>query len=209
MLFALMAATVPSTYSDEGVTTTGSGATGSFESGSDAELGSSGTGGAGAPGAASGPGGGAAGPGGGEAVASEGGAPGGGVGGGPVAGQQPCADRPVQIPGDPYSPPCFEFSGDNGGATAKGVTPEEVIVSARILNEKGFQQTLATLAGADIVDEPEDVKRTISALAEYFNSRMQFYGRKLAIKFYDGKGSGVNELQGAGQAEAEADAITV
>lgn len=121
---------------------------------------------------------------------------------------QACPDRAEQIPGDPYSPPCIQFSGDNGGATAKGVTPEEIIVSARILNEKGFQQTLATLAGAEIVDEPEDVKRTITALAEYFNSRMQMYGRKMAIKFYNGKGSGLNELQGAGQAEAEADAIT-
>jgi hypothetical protein len=82
-------------------------------------------------------------------------------------------------------------------------------VSARILNEKGFQQTLASLAGAEIVDEPDDVRRTISALAEYFNQRMQFYGRKLKVQFYDGKGSGVTELQGGGQAEAEADAITV
>ena len=207
VLFALMAATVPSTYSDQGLATTGSGGTGTFESGSDSEFGASGADGTAATGSP------ATGPGAEGGVAADGtsgpgaaAAPGGG--GGPVAGQQPCADRPMQIPGDPYSPPCFEFSGDNGGATAKGVTPEEIIVSARILNEKGFQQTLATLAGADIVDGPEDVKRTISALAEYFNSRMQFYGRKMSVNFYNGKGSGTSELQGAGQAEAEADAIT-
>ena len=35
---------------------------------------------------------------------------------------QSCPDRAEQIPGDPYSPPCIQFSGDNGGATAKGVT---------------------------------------------------------------------------------------
>lgn len=207
VLFALMAATVPSTYSDQGLATAGSGGTGAFESGSGSGSASNpGTAGIGDLDATGGPSGtapGAAGTGGGDVT---GGGAGGG-GGGPVAGQQPCADRPMQIPGDPYSPPCFEFSGDNGGVTAKGVTPEEIIVSARILDEKGFQQTLATLAGADIVDGPEDVKRTIAALAEYFNSRMQFYGRKMDINFYNGKGSGVNELQGAGQAEAEADAI--
>jgi len=209
VLFAVMAATVPSTYKDQGLATTGAGGTMEVGSGSATGSSGSGSGAAGTPGAGgtSGAPGGAAG-GGSGAGGPAGGAEGGSGGGGPVAGQQPCSDRPVQIPGDPYSPPCFEFSGDNGGATAKGVTPEEIIVSARILNEKGFQQTLATLAGADIVDGPADVKRTISALAEYFNSRMQFYGRKLSIKFYDGKGSGVNELQGAGQAEAEADAIT-
>ena len=112
------------------------------------------------------------------------------------------------MPGDPYSPPCIAFEGDNGGATAKGVTAEEIIVSARILNEKGFQQTLAQLAGADIVDEPEDVRRTIQAIADYFNQNFQFYGRTFEIVFYDGKGSGTIELQGGGQAEAEADAIT-
>jgi len=214
VLFALMAATVPSTYSDQGLATTGSGGgSGSFESGAGSDFDSSGSRGADTTGGASGTAdgaaaGGTAGTGAEGATGGGGGGGGGAGGGGPVAGQQPCADRPTQIPGDPYSPPCFEFTGDNGGATAKGVTPEEIIVSARILNEKGFQQTLATLAGADIVDGPEDVKRTISALAEYFNSRMQFYGRQMSIKFYNGKGSGVNELQGAGQAEAEADAIT-
>ena len=121
----------------------------------------------------------------------------------------PCAGREKQIAGDPYSPPCIAWEGDNGGATAKGVTPSEVIVSARILNEKGFQQQLATLAGAEITDRPEDVRRTMTALSEFFNKHYQFYGRKLAVKFYDGKGSGTTELLGGGQAEAEADATTV
>jgi hypothetical protein len=120
-----------------------------------------------------------------------------------------CAGREKQIQGDPYSPPCIAFEGDNGGATTRGVTPTEIKVSARILNEKGFQQQLATLAGAEITDTPEDVKRTISALAEFFNKHYQFYGRKIAINFYNGKGSGTTELLGGGQAEAEADATTV
>lgn len=120
-----------------------------------------------------------------------------------------CPDRNDQIPGDPYSPPCIAFSGDNGGATSRGVTGKEIIVAARILNEKGFQQTLAALAGAEITDEPADVKRTISAFADYFNRNFQFYGRKMAIKYYNGKGSGTDELLGGGQAEAQADAINV
>lgn len=203
LLFALMAALVPSTYSDTEVSSGAPGAAG----GSGAARAGAGSTGAGADAGATG----ATGPAGAGDIAGAGSVGDGGPSGsgGAGSGQQPCADRAEQIPGDPYSPPCFEFSGDNGGATAKGVTPEEVIVSARILDEKGFQQTLATLAGADIVDGPEDVKRTIGALAEYFNNRMQLYGRRLSVAFYDGKGSGVAELQGAGQAEAEADAITV
>jgi len=209
LLFAIMAATVPSTYRDAEASAGALGTTdgGLTETGDSTRSGLGTT--TGDDGTTGGPTGG--GGGGGDAVAAGGGGgtTGGGGGAAAPAASEGCPDRAEQIPGDPYSPPCIAFSGDNGGATAKGVTPEEVIVSARILNEKGFQQTLATLAGAEITDGPEDVKRTISALAQYFNDRMQFYGRKLAVKFYDGKGSSLNELQGAGQAEAEADAITV
>ncbi|MEA3076187.1 MAG: hypothetical protein QOF60_1095 [Actinomycetota bacterium] len=133
------------------------------------------------------------------------GAPAGQVAGGKTGA---CAGRDKQVPGDPYSPPCIAFEGNNGGTTAKGVTGTDIVVSARILNEKGFQQTLAELAGASITDQPEDIRRTISALAEYFNKRFQFYGRKINIQFYNGTGSSTKELLGGGQAEAEADATT-
>ena len=120
-----------------------------------------------------------------------------------------CPDRELQIPGDPYSPPCIAFQGDNGGATAQGVTPTEVIVSVRLLDEPGFDQTLARLAGADILDQPRDIQRTVAALAEYLNKRFQFYGRTLTPVFYKGAGAEVPELLGGGQAEAEADAVKV
>jgi hypothetical protein len=120
-----------------------------------------------------------------------------------------CPDRKQQVPGDPYSPPCVAFSGDNGGVTSRGVTATDITISARLLNEKGFQQTLAALAGADILDRPADIQRTVSALADYFNTHFQFYGRKLKVNFYNGAGSEINELLGGGQAEAEADAVKV
>ncbi len=120
-----------------------------------------------------------------------------------------CPDRDKQIQGDPYSPPCIAFSGSNGGGTSRGVTAKEIIVSARILDEKGFQQTLAALAGAEITDDPPDVRRTIQAFADYFNKYFQLYGRKIKMEFYNGKGSSTKELLGGGQAEAQADAINV
>ena len=130
-----------------------------------------------------------------------------GTPGGKVAKCPP--DRPMQVPGDPYSPPCIAFSGDNGGATHQGVTAKEIKVSYRLLNEKGFQQTLAELAGASLSDGPEDIKRTINGLAEYFNKRFQFYGRQIKFEFYNGQGSNTNELLGKGRDKAEADATKV
>ena len=119
-----------------------------------------------------------------------------------------CTGQKDQVNGDPYSPPCVAFSGENGGATSTGVTPTEIDVSYRSLNEKGFQQTLAELAGASLTDTPDTIKNTVTALAEYFNKRYQFYGRKIVIKFYNGVGSNTTELLGGGRDKAEADAET-
>jgi hypothetical protein len=119
---------------------------------------------------------------------------------------QPCNGQTLQVPGDPYSPPCISFSGDNGGATAIGVSPTTITLSARLTTDQSFQQTLATLAGAQLRDTNADNQRTIEALVQYFNAHWQFYGRKLAVKFYNGQGSLANELQGYGQASAVVDA---
>jgi hypothetical protein len=126
-----------------------------------------------------------------------------------AAGAQPCPDRDEQVPGDPYSPPCVVFQGQNPGATHRGVNDESIIVSYRVLNERGFQQTLAELAGASLVDTPQTIQRTVSALADYFNQRFEFYGRNIQIAFYNGRGSNTTELLGGGRDNAEADAIEV
>jgi hypothetical protein len=120
----------------------------------------------------------------------------------------PCAGQQLQVPGDPYSPPCITFSGSNGGATSKGVTPDTINVSWRLTTDQSFQQTLATLAGAQLRDTNEDNKRTALALAQYFNTHFQFYGRKIKINFYTGQGALSNELQGYGQPTALADATS-
>jgi hypothetical protein len=146
------------------------------------------------------------------AVATSGGAgtSGGSAGGtAAVAKKLACPDRQDQVPGDPYSPPCVSFSGNNGGATSKGVTATTIKVAYRVLDEKGFQQTLAQLAGASLVDSPATTTKTVQALADYFNSHFQFYGRKIQIVTYNGVGSNTNELLGQGRDKATADAITV
>jgi hypothetical protein len=120
-----------------------------------------------------------------------------------------CKDRSLQVPGDPYSPPCIAFSGSNGGATSMGVSPTTITVAYRVTNDKGFQQTLAELGGASFSDTPADIKRTIQGLQDYFNKHFQFYGRKLNIVFYNGQGTQTAELLGGGQEQASADAITV
>jgi hypothetical protein len=126
-------------------------------------------------------------------------------------GVKPCADRKDQVPDDPYAPPCFEWSGgDNGGATAKGVTADAIKIGYR--RSAGGADILSTIRrfqpGATPTN-PEDVIRTVEGLVEYFNKNFQFYGRKISLQGFQANGEPTLELTGAGQQQAEADALTV
>jgi hypothetical protein len=125
------------------------------------------------------------------------------------AGVQPCADRAAQVPGDPYSPPCFTFSGDNGGATYKGVTSTDIVIAARELEGPTAGEIFAQLSGQQVISSKEALENTVLALAEYFSQRFQLYGRTIKIVFYKGQGVGASELLGGGKEAALADAVHV
>lgn len=124
-----------------------------------------------------------------------------------AGGVQPCADRAEQVPGDPYSPPCLTFSGDNGGTTHQGVTAEEIVVAVRQLEGPSAAEIFSDLSGQNISDSPEAYRDTVLALAEYFSERFELYGRRLRIEFFDGRGVGAAELLGGGIEAAQADAV--
>lgn len=166
--------------------------------------------GAGDAGSSSGPGGAGAGGGGaGAGAAARAGAAGGGAKGpAKVAG---CGA--AQVPGDPYAPPCIRFSGNNGGATSRGVSAEGIVVTVRIDSfDSGLVDAVTKSLGAagKIPSESrETVDRTIRGLVEYFNKRFQFYGRQIQLQIYDGKGDPLSEIIGQGQEGAKADALKV
>ncbi|MFN2465375.1 MAG: hypothetical protein ABR598_03815 [Candidatus Dormibacteria bacterium] len=120
-----------------------------------------------------------------------------------------CTDRSAQVPGDPYSPPCIAFGGDNGGSTTRGVTRDTIKISARHTKDAALQSVLAEIGGAKITDSPDELVRTEIRMADYFNAHFQFYGRKLRVVDYPGSGSLTTELTGSGQDQANADAIRV
>lgn len=130
-------------------------------------------------------------------------------------GAGPCANRKVQVLGDTYSPPCIAWPAgkDNGGATNRGVTKDKIRISFRLPVEdiRDYQSVIAQLTGGkgDAIPTPteEDFRRTVKALTTYFERNFQFYGRKLELVEWQGKGSALNEVVGAGQEAANADAI--
>lgn len=128
---------------------------------------------------------------------------------GPAAagGVQRCTDRAKQVSGDPYAPPCVTFTGDNGGATSRGVTKDDIVVTIRQLEGPSAAQIFAQISGQQVNDSPEAQLNTVNAFAEYFSTRFNFYGRKLKMVFFKGQGSGSAELLGGGKEQALADSV--
>jgi hypothetical protein len=119
----------------------------------------------------------------------------------------PCADRELQVPDAGYSPPCFEFSGDNGGATSEGVTADTIKISYRNTAEGNVLGLFAQLSGMPIEESTEDLARTAEGLIDYFNQNYQLYGRRLELVGYQGRGQMLQELFGGGQEGAANDAL--
>lgn len=80
---------------------------------------------------------------------------------------------------DPQSPPCIAYwTGDNGGATWKGVTKDSVYIA---------------------IPTPENAQAKYTALQTFFNNRFQFYGRKLVFSFCGSSGGGSGSSDEANQ----------
>src|SRR5256885_11938042 len=88
-------------------------------------------------------------------------------------------DPPRQIE-DPQSPPCVPYwSGDNGGATFKGVTRDEIRVA--VMHVEGHN-------GDPITPE-------MQSIADFFNKRFEFYGRRIHLLRYLGKEQAAQDPQ--------------
>jgi hypothetical protein len=121
----------------------------------------------------------------------------------------PCDDREEQVPDLGYSPPCFAFSGGNGGATTRGVTGDAIRVTYRMTADPHLVILLGQLGGVPQDESTAEVFRTMEALVEYANANFQFYGRKIELVPYDGRGQVLPEFVGAGQDAANNDGIRV
>lgn len=137
--------------------------------------------------------------------------------GAPAAGGHPAAGSPVkackgpQVPNDPYSPPCAAFSGSNGGATSRGVSDKEIVLTYMNPTDGSKsqdEQIAAAIGGFNSAIFPETYAQMIGTyqnLVAYFNKHFQFYGRKLVLKVYDGQEDGL----GTNQSTVNADALKV
>jgi hypothetical protein len=117
----------------------------------------------------------------------------------------------LQVPGDPYSPPCVTFSGNNGGATYRGVTDKTILVTYMNPTDGSVsvdQQIASVIGHYDAGVFPEtyaQVLQTMQDLVTYFNRHFQFYGRQIVLKVFNGQ----EVSAGTNQSQVNSDAIDV
>lgn len=192
-ILAIVVAALPGNAPDQTASELASG-TGANAEGFDETVGGGGGGGSNAAGSA--------GPGGTTAGSASGGGggvvPGGGASPNVVFGQGDCRTDQRESLISLYSPPCVKFTGGNGGATARGVFPDKIVV-VRWLGQVDAA-TQAILESYKLADDPEVRKRSYEALRRYHNQHLITYGRE--IQFVDLPASGPGEDDRAMRADA-------
>src|SRR5256885_8687491 len=103
-----------------------------------------------------------------------------------------------------YSPPCVQpFTGKNGGATAQGVTGNEIKVVIWVGDPSKDPLLAGQIIAAGASLDTNTIKATWQGYIDIYNKMLELYGRKISVEFFDGTGSG------ADTAAAKSDAIAI
>ncbi len=103
-----------------------------------------------------------------------------------------------------YAAPCAKpFSGDNGGATADGVTGDsiKIVVYQGDPAKNPLQAATVRGSGADV--DNASARETYDGYFKLYQKYYNFYGRKLDVVYFPGTGGPADEVT----AKADADAI--
>jgi hypothetical protein len=87
-----------------------------------------------------------------------------------------------------YALPCVPaFGGDNGGATARGVTAEEIKI---VLYAPETPADLTAILGAmNVNDTPEQRLETVQDYVDLFSSMAELYGRRIVVEPFAASGA--------------------
>jgi hypothetical protein len=118
-----------------------------------------------------------------------------------------CGPGVRQFSWSAYAPYCVPaFHGDNGGATAPGVTATTITLTYRLANS-AQQTAIDSLAGAANINQT-DLVDDLQSYINYFNTQFELYGRKVVLKTFQGQGDYIEEDQGQDLGATQADAVT-
>ena len=98
--------------------------------------------------------------------------------------------RQKLIGGPSCRPP--KWSGNNGGATAPGVTGDSITIVTYV--PKRNPQVQAILAAAGTASSAQQIN-VLAAYEKFFNEQYELYGRKVKLLFQEGPGDGADPAQ--------------
>ena len=128
---------------------------------------------------------------------------------GTTVGGVTCGPGVRQVPWSSYAVGCQpKWTGNNGGATAPGVTATTITLSYREA-ATAILQELYTLVPPSVVGTNAEAIQTLQSYINIFNKQFELYGRHVVLAPFNGQGNFINEDTGTGAPQAEADAVTV
>ena len=127
---------------------------------------------------------------------------------GTTVGGVTCGANIRQVPWSAYASACQpKWTGNNGGATAPGVTPTTITLTYREAATSILQE-LYTLVPPAVVGTNALAIQTMQAYINVFNKDFELYGRHVVLTPFNGQGNFIDEDTGGGAPQAQADAIT-
>ena len=132
-------------------------------------------------------------------------------GSGKTVGGIDCKDGVKQVPDLQYSLPCVPaFTGDNGGATARGVTADTIkIVIREFPTTPNSQEAEKQIRDAGFATG-DDARAIREQFWDFYNKNFELYGRKVEFVRYESKFSNATtEALGGGREGACQDATLI
>ena len=132
------------------------------------------------------------------------------VGTGVTRGGYKCAKGVPQIPWSAYTVPCVaKFSGNNGGATYRGVTANQIVIADREFQCNANCQAVQQVEHEAGVADPKITAQVSQVFLNYFNKVFELYGRQVVFKYMKSSADTTQEALGQGKSQACADADTI
>ena len=122
-----------------------------------------------------------------------------------------CGPGIRQLPWSAYAVPCYPaWSGDNGGATARGVTAKEIVLVYRQYPDSANSQAVEAVVQQAGFASSDEFRETRRIFTSYFNKVFELWGRQVKVIEYESEyGNSTDEAQSKGKEGACADADSI
>ena len=119
-----------------------------------------------------------------------------------------CGAGRRQVTWSVYAPPCVaKYTGNNGGATSRGVSATTITLSYRVATSAD-DAAISAATGAAAPPKDSQFIADLNTYIDYFNKQFELFGRRVVLKPFNGTGDYIQEDQGQGGDRAQADAAT-